>query len=272
MRWEYVPTRLLFGILVLGGVLLLYGMFAPETPGEALAAALEQGRPESAHFVMTITISPPGETMRVEGDILFPDRMRGVMEAPGQRSEVVLIGQVMYTRPLPNGTWQKQVTVGSPPWLSQLDRNMAVPGNAPFEWSQDVGRQWVAAGLSVESLAAAPLNGIMCDRYRIRADMARLAALMAKQLGEEDPLVQALKAVGSRSTFEMVYWVGQADRRVYGVDVDVTWTSEALATLLSTFPPAKHPPEGVPLAPTRVQMRIRYSDFGKPVVIQPPIP
>jgi len=196
-------------------------------------------------------------TQVMEGDIQFPDRMHLTARYNGETGEVVTIGRKSYIRPSGQATWETQEL---PPFVMP-----AGSAGAPVADVKSVLDQMRSLG-NVEQLPDETIDGALCSRYRLQVEFGRVLEQVRRRLDREDPEVKAwletLDRMGQEPAMRMEYWVEKQDHLVRQIQMHYVVNSPMTVRLSSGKPHR--------VSPYAVTMTMRFSDFDKPVHIQPP--
>lgn len=256
-------------LLLAGGLILAYGLTIPLTTDSALAGALWQTQKvRSVHVVMDMEYSAPMQVaIHQEGDIVFPDRMHMVMSANGEEVEYILVRSTYYFRDSATGVWQKQETPAQQVGLMDWQRG-------PSSWltfdPQGLARQ-ASGWVQVERLPDEVVDGIPSEHYRAVFDVEKMMEKVGGQIGEENEYAKLMQAYAGEMQMEGEYWVGKVDGLVRKMRTHITMPGEMLKRLTqsmvwgSRFPDGAFPPQ------VEGTITIRYSNFNKPVNIEPPV-
>ncbi len=257
-------------LLVVGGMFLAYGLTQPMSARTALADALRaSGDVQSVHVVVDMEGNAPVPyAIHEEGDIEFPDRMHMVMEAGGERFEYILIGEAVYLRDPATGHWRRE-PAPFPPMMFQSWQTQALPS---FQFDPRRFKEQTAGWGKVERLPDEVVDGVPCRHYRATFDMEGMMENLTDQpQGEDTPLAVAQK-YARQMRMEGEYWVGQVDGRLRQMRVHVIMPGEMVKRMASLSAPAGRIPDIAFPPQVEIRMKVRYSDYNKPVHIEPPSP
>jgi len=170
---------------------------------------------------------------------------------------VVTIGRKSYSRRSGQAAWKTQEL---PPFAMP-----AGSAGAPVADVESVLDQMKTLG-NVEQLPDEMIDGVLCARYRLEAEFGRLLQAMRQRMDSQDPEVKAwletLDRMEQEPAMRMDYWLGKQDHLVRQIQIHYVVSS----------PMTVRPSSGEPhrVSPYAMTMTMRFSDFDKPVHIQPP--
>lgn len=222
------------------------------TPQKALAKAYAAtAEVKSYHVTMTIAVDKSSNVITsYEGDVLLPDRRRMLVSMNGvPHHEDLWIGNVWYMRPVQLEKWFR---AGLP---SGVDRWVRMPlGLAPVPLAEgqpltpDAMSDFVA---SLEGLVKRPgdiIDGMAMEHYKGILNIPAYVTRLVDDVVEREAIIDTLK--GSKWAVEV--WVSKDDHLVRQMRID-RLDKRADGTLARTIYSSE------------------FSDFNKPVQIEPPM-
>lgn len=255
-------------LLIVGGALLAYGLTQPMSARTALADALRtSGDVRSVHVVIDMeenALLP--YAIHEEGDIEFPDRMHMVMEAGGERFEYILIGETAYLRDPATGHWRRESPT-SPPMMFQGWQTQASPS---FQFDPRRFKEQMAGWGKVERLPDEVVDGVPCRRYRVAFDMEGMTKGLEEEPQGDDAYLAVVQEYARQMRMEGEYWVGQVDGRLRQMRVHIIMPGEMVKRMVSLSAPAGRIPDIAFPPQVEISRTVRYSDYNKPVHIEPP--
>ncbi len=268
MRSRRAFVILVAVVLIAGGLVLAYGMTMPVNARSALADALHRTQKvRSAHVVMDMKASAPFPiSFHEEGDIVFPDRMHMNAVINGQAFEFIMIGNTYYFRELPDGQWQKETRAaqwqtGSLGWQNgSFPQFMFEPGN-----TGEPSGSW----MKVERLPDDVVAGVPCERYKVSFDVERMAEALKEEAGEKSESISMLEEYAGSVRMEGEYCVGTQDRLIRFMRYHAVMPAEMMQRM-ARIGNMEFPKEALSRQ-VEITMVMYYSDFNKPVRIEPPV-
>lgn len=209
---------------------------AAEVAGAPTAQAPDIRPFTSAHFAMSGTVKVDGITVDVlgEGDLAVPDRQRSSFKFGPFTAEVVMVGDVIYTRSRFEPRWSRQT---SPQPVSI----------GPISASEHT-----RVGNDARLVGTEQVNGVATEHYTSTLDLAGLIEPLLPVVNDRE----AREALQSLSGTVDV-WVGTQDRMVRQERI-------ILSVRLPSIEPGGDPMTGT------LDLTVAYSNLNQPVDIREP--